>query len=148
VTVLADAGARMLSSPARSRLYTRSRGARYGAPRVHAKLAPRSRRHGRKRVARLLRCAVICGKTSKRWRNTTIADPSADARADRIRRDFTADASAINSRWCGDIPCIGRCPIRLRVPGGSGRRIGRCGRRCGHRAGLSRLVRCSGSSGG
>ncbi|HEX3960617.1 MAG TPA: IS3 family transposase [Trebonia sp.] len=35
-----------------------------------------------------------------------------------------------------------------RVLGGSGRRIGRCGRRCGHRAGLSPLVRCSGSSGG
>jgi transposase InsO family protein len=42
----------------------------------------------------------------------------------------------------------GRCRWRLRVLGGSGRRIGRCGRRCGHRAGLSPLVRCSGSSGG
>ena len=41
-----------------------------------------------------------------------------------------------------------RCRRRPRVLGGSGRRIGRCGRRCGHRAGLSRLVRCSGSSGG
>jgi transposase InsO family protein len=40
------------------------------------------------------------------------------------------------------------CRCRRRVLGGSGRRIGRCGRRCGHRAGLSRLVRCSGSSGG
>jgi transposase InsO family protein len=41
-----------------------------------------------------------------------------------------------------------RCRRRPRVPGGSGRRTGRCGRRCGRRAGLSRLVRCSGSSGG
>jgi putative transposase len=41
-----------------------------------------------------------------------------------------------------------RCRRRPRVLGGSGRRIGRCGRRCGHRAGLSRLVPCSGSSGG
>jgi putative transposase len=41
-----------------------------------------------------------------------------------------------------------QCRLRRRVLGGSGRRIGRCGRRCGHRAGLSRLVRCSGSSGG
>ena len=41
-----------------------------------------------------------------------------------------------------------RCRRRPRVLGGSGRRIGRCGRRCGHRVGLSRLVRCSGSSGG
>jgi Integrase core domain/HTH-like domain len=41
-----------------------------------------------------------------------------------------------------------RCRRGRRVLGGSGRRIGRCGRRCGHRVGLSRLVRCSGSSGG
>jgi putative transposase len=47
-------------------------------------------------------------------------------------------------RWDGR----SRCRRRPRVLGGSGRRIGRCGRRCGHRAGLSRLVRCSGSSGG
>jgi putative transposase len=47
-------------------------------------------------------------------------------------------------RWEGG----SRCRRRPRVLGGSGRRIGRCGRRCGHRAGLSRLVRCSGSSGG
>jgi transposase InsO family protein len=47
-------------------------------------------------------------------------------------------------RWDGG----SRCRSRLRVLGGSGRRIGRCGRRCGRRAGLSPLVRCSGSSGG
>jgi putative transposase len=41
-----------------------------------------------------------------------------------------------------------RCRRGPRVLGGSGRRIGRCGRRCGRRVGLSRLVRCSGSSGG
>jgi putative transposase len=48
-------------------------------------------------------------------------------------------------RWDG---AGSSCRSRLRVPGGSGRRIGRCGRRCGHRAGLSPHVRCSGSSGG
>lgn len=41
----------------------------------------------------------------------------------------------------------GRCRRRLRVRGGSGRRIGRCVRRCVHRAGLSPRVRCSGNSG-
>jgi len=40
------------------------------------------------------------------------------------------------------------CRTRRRVHVGSGRRIGRCGRRCGHRVGLSPRVRCSGSSGG
>jgi putative transposase len=34
------------------------------------------------------------------------------------------------------------------VPGGSGGRIARCGHRCVHRVGQSRLVRCSESSGG
>lgn len=33
----------------------------------------------------------------------TTPDPAAAARADLIRRDFTVDAAAINSRWCGDI---------------------------------------------
>jgi transposase InsO family protein len=41
-----------------------------------------------------------------------------------------------------------RCRRRLRERDGSGRRIGRCDRRCVHRAGRSRLVRCSGTSGG
>jgi putative transposase len=83
-----------------------SRG-RYGAPRVHAELRRRGRRHSRKRIARLMRRAGIQGRTPKRWRKTTIADPAAAARADRIRRDFTTDAAKINSRWCGDITYIG-----------------------------------------
>ena len=80
---------------------------RYGAPRVHAELRRRGRQHSRKRVARLMRRAGIAGKMPKRWRKTTIADPAAAARADRIRRDFTADAAKINARWCGDITYIG-----------------------------------------
>ena len=80
---------------------------RYGAPRVHAELRRRGRQHGRKRVARLMRAAGIRGKAAKRWRKTTIADPAAAARADRIRRDFTADAAKVNARWCGDITYIG-----------------------------------------
>jgi transposase InsO family protein len=76
---------------------------RYGAPRIHAELVRRGRRHGRKRVARLMRAAGIAGRTPKRWRKTTIPDPAAPQRADQVRRDFTADAAAVNSRWCGDI---------------------------------------------
>jgi transposase InsO family protein len=71
---------------------------RYGAPRVHAELRRRGRRHGRKRIARLMRQAGIAGRAPKRWKKTTIPDPAAAARADLIRRDFTADATAINSR--------------------------------------------------
>jgi transposase InsO family protein len=87
-------------------VHEESRG-RYGAPRVHAELRRRGRRHGRKRVARLMRAAGIRGRAPKRWRKTTVADPAATARADRIRRDFTADAARLNARWCGDITYIG-----------------------------------------
>jgi transposase InsO family protein len=81
-------------------------GGRYGAPRVHAELRRRGRRHGRKRVARLMRSAGMRGLAARRWKKTTIPDPAAAARADRIRRDFTADANRLNSRWCGDITYI------------------------------------------
>jgi transposase InsO family protein len=49
---------------------------RYGAPRIHAELARRGQRHGRKRIARLMRSAGICGKAPRRWRKTTIPDPA------------------------------------------------------------------------
>ena len=79
---------------------------RYGAPRIHAELRRQGQRHGRKRVARLMRSAGLQGLAARRWKKTTIADPAAAARADRIRRDFTADASQLNARWCGDITYI------------------------------------------
>jgi len=79
---------------------------RYGAPRIHAELRRRGRRHGRKRVARLMRRARIRGKAPRRWTKTTIPGPAATAGTDRIRRDFTADASKVNTRWCGDITYI------------------------------------------
>ena len=79
---------------------------RYGAPRIHAQLRRGGRRHGRKRVARLMRDAGLRGRTPKRWRKTTIADPAAAARADLIGRDFATDAAAINARWCGDITYV------------------------------------------
>ena len=76
---------------------------RYGAPRVHAELRRKGHRHGRKRIARLMRSAGLAGRAARRWKKTTIPDPAAAARADRIRRDFTADAAQLNSRWRGDI---------------------------------------------
>jgi transposase InsO family protein len=79
---------------------------RYGSPRVHAQLRAQGLRHSRKRVARLMRAQGLQGRAAKRWKKTAIADPAAAARADRIRRDFTADASKLNTRWCGDITYI------------------------------------------
>jgi transposase InsO family protein len=79
---------------------------RYGAPRVHAVLARQGRRHGRKRVARIMAEHGLRGREPRRWKKTTIADPAAAARLDLIKRDFSTDASRINSRWCGDITYI------------------------------------------
>src|SRR5215216_935948 len=76
---------------------------RYGAPRIHAELRCRGHRHGRKRVARLMRCAGLRGRTPRRWSKTTVPDPAAAARADLIRRDFSVNAAAVNTRWGGDI---------------------------------------------
>ncbi len=79
---------------------------RYGAPRIHVELRRAGHRHGRKRIARLMRAGRIRGRAPKRWRKTTIPDPVAAARADLIRRDFSVDASRLNARWCGDITYV------------------------------------------
>ena len=79
---------------------------RYGAPRIHAQLRRDGHRHGRKRIARLMRAAGLHGRTPRRFKRTTIADPAAAARADLVRRDFAVDAAAVNTRWCGDITYI------------------------------------------
>jgi transposase InsO family protein len=79
---------------------------RYGAPRIHAQLRRQGRRHGRKRVARLMRAAGLHGRTPRRFKRTTIPDPAATARADLVRRDFAVNAAAVNTRWCGDITYI------------------------------------------
>jgi putative transposase len=76
---------------------------RYGAPRIHAALRRAGHHHGRKRVARLLRRAGLRGRGPRRWTKTTVPDPAAAARADLIGRDFTVNAAAVNTGWCGDI---------------------------------------------
>jgi len=79
--------------------------------------------------------AGLRGKAAKRWKKTTIPDPAAAARADAIRRDFSADASKLNTRWCGDITYIATwrqkrryapttLPIILHVSPGNGSYLG------------------------
>jgi transposase InsO family protein len=79
---------------------------RYGAPRIHAELRRRGHRHARKRVARLMRAAGLCGRRPRRWKQTTIPDPAAAVWADLVGRDFGVNAAAVNTRWCGDITYI------------------------------------------
>jgi len=77
---------------------------RYGAPRIHAQLRRDGHRHGRKRIARLLRAAGLHGRTPRRFKRTTIADPAAAARADLVRRDFAVDAAASTPAGAGTSP--------------------------------------------
>jgi transposase InsO family protein len=88
-----------------SRMHAASNGT-YGAPRIHADLADAGLRHGRKRVARLMRVAGLAGKSPRRWRTTTIPDPNARSRPDLVERDFTTNPDAVDTRWCGDITYI------------------------------------------
>ena len=76
---------------------------RYGAARIHAELRRQGRLHSVSGSPG--RCARpgLAGRVPRRWKKTTIPVPAAAARADSIRRDFTADASKINQLWCGDI---------------------------------------------
>ncbi|HTK65163.1 MAG TPA: IS3 family transposase [Pseudonocardia sp.] len=78
----------------------------YGAPRIHEDLAEAGHRHGRKRIARLMRAAGLRGRTPRRWRTTTTPDPAAPARPDLIARNFTPDPFGADQRWCGDITYI------------------------------------------
>ena len=87
------------------KIHAGSRGT-YGRPRILAELRRLGVRCSGKRLRRLMRAAGVRGKAAKRWKKTTIPDPAAQARADLIRRDFTADAAKINTRWCGDITYI------------------------------------------
>ena len=50
-----------------------------------------------------MRAAGLCGRRPRRSKRTTIPDPAATARADLICRDFSVNAAAVNTRWCGDI---------------------------------------------
>lgn len=82
-----------------SEIHKRSLGT-YGAPRVHGQLRRRGHRVGRKRVARLMADAGLCGAHSRRkWRRGT-SKRTAPA-PDLIERDFTAEEP--DERWVGDI---------------------------------------------
>ncbi|MFC7246010.1 IS3 family transposase [Catellatospora aurea] len=74
----------------------------YGSPRVHATLARRGIRIGRKRVERLMREHGLHGAfLRKGWRGgSTKQNPKADPAPDLVNRDFTAGAP--NRLWVAD----------------------------------------------
>jgi putative transposase len=84
-------------------IHRESRGT-YGARRVHAALAHRGVRVGRKRVERLMRLRGISGLVPKRFRRTTIRVPGVRVADDLVDRHFVA--AAPNELWCADIKYV------------------------------------------
>ncbi len=75
----------------------------YGAPRVHAELAAKGIRAGRKRVARLMLQAGLAGVSRRKFVTTTVKGDSRQA-PDLVERNFTAEAPDL--LWVADITYI------------------------------------------
>ena len=77
----------------------------YGAPRVHAELRAGGEKHGRKRIARLMREAGLMGASRRRGGiTTTRRDQDARPAPDLVDRNF--GASGPNAVWVGDITFV------------------------------------------
>jgi transposase InsO family protein len=87
-------------------IHHESRGT-YGAPRVHRQLRREGIRCGRKRVARLMGRRGLVGRSRRRFKTTTIADPAAETTAtDRLGRAFAPASVELDRAWVGDITYI------------------------------------------
>ncbi|MBM3675372.1 MAG: IS3 family transposase [Actinobacteria bacterium] len=76
---------------ARTRSATSTSRCTYGSPRVHGQLRNRGRRHGRKRVARLMgECGLVGVHGRRKWRRGKRDTAPA---GDLLERDFTAERS-------------------------------------------------------
>jgi putative transposase len=81
----------------------------YGAPRVHAELRAAAERHGRKRIARLMRAAGLVGASRRRGGAiTTRRDRQARPAPDLVDRDF--QAAGPNQLWVADITYLPTVP--------------------------------------
>ena len=85
------------------RLHEASKGV-YGSPKITADLRDEGYRHGRHKVARLMRIAGLKGCPKRRFRVTTQRDPSHPVAENLLDQDFTAEAP--NQRWASDITYI------------------------------------------
>ena len=75
----------------------------YGAPRIHAELAAKGLRVGRKRIARLMLQAGLAGVSRRKFVVTTVKDGGRQA-PDLVERNFTAEAP--DRLWVADITYI------------------------------------------
>jgi putative transposase len=77
----------------------------YGAPRVHAELRASGEKHGRKRIARLMRAAGLVGASRRRsGLTTTRRDKDAKPAPDLVDRNFIT--SRPNQLWVADITFV------------------------------------------
>jgi putative transposase len=77
----------------------------YGSPRVHAELRACGEKHGRKRIARLMREAGLVGASRRRHGPvTTRRDKEARPAPDLVDRKFTAEGP--NQFWVADITFV------------------------------------------
>jgi putative transposase len=76
----------------------------YGVPRVLAELRAQGHDVGRKRVARLMKAAGLCGRRPPRWVRTTTPEPTPPAIPDLVHGEFEAPAPDV--LWVGDITYI------------------------------------------
>jgi len=85
----------------------RQRRMRYGSPRIHAELAAQGRRHGAKRVARLMQAAGLRAKARRAFRTTTDSAHTLPIAPNVLARQFAvADVHAprpLDHAWVGDI---------------------------------------------
>ena len=82
--------------------------ATYGVPRVHAALRAEGDRHGRKRIARLMRQAGLVGASRRRSSvTTTRRDPEGRPAPDLVDRDFAAAGANQLRKEAGVRPSIG-----------------------------------------
>jgi putative transposase len=77
----------------------------YGSPRIHAELRATGSRHGRKRIARLMRATALTGASRRRKGvTTTRRDKDARPAPDLVDRDFTA--AGPDKLWVADITFV------------------------------------------
>jgi putative transposase len=77
----------------------------YGSPRIHAELRATGQRHGRKRIARLMRAAALTGTGRRRkGETTTRRDKEAWPAPDLLDRDFNAVGP--DKLWVADITFV------------------------------------------
>jgi transposase InsO family protein len=79
--------------------------ATYGSPRVVLELRKKGKRHGRNRVARLMKEAGLCGRQKGRYRVQT-TDSNHDQPIAPNRLADAPKATARNQHWVGDITYI------------------------------------------